>query len=307
VALIDPDGLFNGQRLRQCSNMARLFWPYMFLASNTYGRFEVDPHRIITRAFTSFRPVPSQDEIMGYVQEYRAASLLFIYEANGQIWGQWDAKKGSLPTHNLKADRESPPPPPKDFEEWRSSYRLGRMRVVDNFGKISDGLKCFSKSPYGIGVGIGVGVGLKPSCPSGDGRAVVTPQTNISSQAGVDQELFDLLPVASDTTAGASTSRGLSDWQLARFSEWWATYWLKVAKKTALDAFKKKVKTQAMFGRVMAATGEQSPEMLTREPGKRPHGATWLNAERWEDELTETVVLSKPAPKSKRAEIWESA
>jgi hypothetical protein len=39
----------------------------------------------------------------------------------------------------------------------------------------------------------------------------------------------------------------------------------------------------------MAATREQSPEMLNREPSKRPYGATWLNGERWEDEPSAPV------------------
>ena len=72
------------------------------------------------------------------------------------------------------------------------------------------------------------------------------------------------------------------DW----FSQWWKIYWPpKHARAAAEKAFRAKVKTEARFQRVMAATREQSPEMLSREPSKRPYGATWLNGERWEDEL----------------------
>jgi hypothetical protein len=35
----------------------------------------------------------------------------------------------------------------------------------------------------------------------------------------------------------------------------------------------------------MAAVRAQKPEMLQREPAKRPYASTWLNGERWEDEL----------------------
>ena len=70
------------------------------------------------------------------------------------------------------------------------------------------------------------------------------------------------------------------------FNEWWAGYWLRKAKKAARRAFGKQVKTAARFEQVMAAMQVQTPEMLSREPQHRPHGATWLNGERWADETT---------------------
>ena len=80
------------------------------------------------------------------------------------------------------------------------------------------------------------------------------------------------------------------DW----FSQWWAIYWQKRAKKEARKAFAHHVRTEARFQRVMAATREQSPEMLSREPSKRPYGATWLNGERWEDEPAAEPVNGTP-------------
>ena len=77
----------------------------------------------------------------------------------------------------------------------------------------------------------------------------------------------------------AATSEA-ADW----FAQWWAIYWLHKARAGAETAFRKRVRTEPRFQRVMAATREQTPEMLSREPSKRPYGATWLNGERWEDE-----------------------
>jgi hypothetical protein len=68
------------------------------------------------------------------------------------------------------------------------------------------------------------------------------------------------------------------------FNEWWSAYWLRKAKKAARLVFGKQIRTAAMFERVMAATSAQASEMLGRAPQHRPHGATWLNQERWEDE-----------------------
>jgi hypothetical protein len=77
--------------------------------------------------------------------------------------------------------------------------------------------------------------------------------------------------------------------QDAWFTEWWVSYWLRKSRKTARAAFGKHVKSQERFNEVMSATKEQSMEMLGREPSKRPHGATWLNGERWTDELLEAA------------------
>lgn len=82
----------------------------------------------------------------------------------------------------------------------------------------------------------------------------------------------------------AKSKTGLSAQQAIWFNEWWPGYWRKKAKKAAERAFQKHVRTAERFARVMAATRAQSPEMLKREPSKQPHGATWLNDERWEDE-----------------------
>jgi hypothetical protein len=79
------------------------------------------------------------------------------------------------------------------------------------------------------------------------------------------------------------------------FEEWWAGYWLKRSRKRARDAFGKQVKTEARFREIMTATAEQSAEMLGREPAHSPHGATWLNGERWEDEAAPETVPKRDA------------
>lgn len=72
--------------------------------------------------------------------------------------------------------------------------------------------------------------------------------------------------------------------QRAWFEQWWAVYWLKKGKKRADKAFQKQVRTEARFLKVMDATRAQAPEMLSKAPNYQPHGGTWLNDERWEDE-----------------------
>jgi hypothetical protein len=70
----------------------------------------------------------------------------------------------------------------------------------------------------------------------------------------------------------------------AWFDEWWKIYWRRVSKKPAEKAFKAAVRTEERFRQVMAATRNQTPEMIGRDEKMRPHGATWLREERWNDE-----------------------
>jgi hypothetical protein len=77
----------------------------------------------------------------------------------------------------------------------------------------------------------------------------------------------------------------LASQQKIWFAMWWAEYWHKRSKKAAWGAFRKHVKTEERFQVVLGAIRAQKPEMLEREPAKRPYASTWLNGERWEDEL----------------------
>ncbi len=144
---------------------------------------------------------------------------------------------------------------------------------------------------------------IKP-CASPDGNARVGQPPSIDDPPFVTTEpnaLFPLeLPPAAATSKGkAATPRGeLSAEQKTWFNAWWAEYWLRKAKKPARKAFGRHVQTAERFAKVMAATRAQKPEMRNREASKRPHGATWLNDERWDDEI-EAAKAAAPTEK-----IW---
>jgi len=69
-----------------------------------------------------------------------------------------------------------------------------------------------------------------------------------------------------------------------RFAEFWAVYPRRVARKLALKIWINEELDQHADV-IIAAIQLQSPEFLTREPDKIPHAATWLNQERWKDEV----------------------
>ena len=72
------------------------------------------------------------------------------------------------------------------------------------------------------------------------------------------------------------------------FNHWWDGYWRKEAKLPALKAFRKHCKSERTFNEIMAATNGQRSAMLARAVEHRPLGASWLNAERWTDAVSES-------------------
>jgi uncharacterized protein YdaU (DUF1376 family) len=94
----------------------------------------------------------------------------------------------------------------------------------------------------------------------------------------------------------AKARKSLSPEQQAWFAEWWPTYWRRVARKDAEEAFRVNVLTQARFDQVMAATKRQTASMLQRDPDKRPYPATWLDGARWDDEPSRPAIEPRRMP-----------
>lgn len=85
-----------------------------------------------------------------------------------------------------------------------------------------------------------------------------------------------------------------SELQQRNFEEFWKFYWRRVAKAKAAVSYAKAVPSLPMHRIVMDALSAQSVEMLRRDPDKRPHAASWLNQQRWNDE-TDTPAQGKLA------------
>lgn len=175
MAIIIAEGLFNGRRLRACSDKARLLWPYLFLASNGFGRLEIDYEFILRNFFVDFRNFPKPNEFFGIIREYHDNGLMFLYE-NGAVWGQWDCKSGSLPRYQTAKDRKSPAPDKIAFEEWKKAYAL-KTNILPKISEI------FGKFPLGIGDGIGIGEGVgeenkKPEVAAAAGKEHPTLRSN---------------------------------------------------------------------------------------------------------------------------------
>jgi hypothetical protein len=149
MSIIYPAGLFNGDRLRRCSNTAQLHWPRIFLASDGFARLEINFAKIVGRAYATFNPLPSEAELESYLNEYAKNFLLFLYEVNGQVWGQWDTRSDLLPRYKTSQDRRSPIPPEPAFSEWKKRYRTESKPTSKILQKFSETLQ------HGVGEGVG--------------------------------------------------------------------------------------------------------------------------------------------------------
>ena len=284
MILVDPDGLFNGDRLRRCSNTAQLHWPRLFLASDGFGRLEINYARIVGRAYPTFDPIPSEVELRSFVREYSENYLLFLYQVEGRLWGQWDTRTEFLPRYKTAIDRRSPIPPEPAFTEWKRQYRDEHKGFPKSFGEFSE---TFHAGAHDVAVAV-----EKNICASPDGNARVgeLPSSDLEPSApplGASSPRGDTSPL--------KPGRELTLVQEQWFAAWWAVYWRRVARKASREAFRKHVSTEARFQGIMAATRAQSPEMLGRPKDKRPYPATWLNGERWEDETDEATLCPVPA------------
>jgi hypothetical protein len=213
---------------------------------------------------------------MGWVAEYAAAFLLFVFEFDGKTWGQWDCPDRLLPRYKSSADKRSPEPPEPAFYEWRSRYRSeGKAfpRSCESFLKSSETFLL-----VGVDAGAVEDVDGKPLCAPTSGARV--------SEA--DSLLLDP-----------------EEKQPSQRAVWFNAFWLKYSlwrnrdKKRAKAIFARVVKSEATFQAVMAGIDSQDAEMMSREPAHRMHATTFLNGRRWEDSPEEgRGVAGKREPAS---------
>jgi len=125
VPIIKPKGLLGGDRMAELSDEARLYWPFLYAASNGHGRFVIDYVKILQAAFRHFLNKPSEEFLGQLLAQYRDCHLLFVYEApDGTVWGAWDSASGQQ--YFTEEDKRSPAPPEREFQAWLARYRVSK-------------------------------------------------------------------------------------------------------------------------------------------------------------------------------------
>lgn len=132
MSYIDPDGLFQGDRMALLSDEARLYWPYFWCASNTVGRVELNYWKVVSRAFQRFKVPITEAKFWTLVREYRTAFLLFVYKSEGSVWGQWDVSERYLPRYKSAQDKRTPAPDHAAMSKWKNEYIEYKLHLSDN-------------------------------------------------------------------------------------------------------------------------------------------------------------------------------
>jgi hypothetical protein len=140
-----------------------------------------------------------------------------------------------------------------------------------------------------------------PSDVSGSDSDFRPPESETESESESETETEDETETCASSDARVCDSSpsskrkppvsGASVEQQGWFVRWWDAFWSKKDRLRALDAFVRLVRTQVQFDRVMAATLEQSAELLAKEPRHRPYPANWLERERFLDEAEPSHAL----------------
>lgn len=264
MAYIDPDGMFGGDRMAQLSDSAKFAWPWFWCASNTMGRVELNYQAFVRGPFRQFRCPPTEAQFWEWVAEFHEAHLLFAYQAAGSAWGQWDVSERYLPDYKTKADRRTIPPNAQAFLAWREEYREAKVSNLSSKCRVfnlSEKIPAFSKKGEIF--------------PSGEERR--------------GEERREPTPPAATASEGekppskASAPKAAPD----AWDAWWEAWWNKTAKAAGRKAWQKaaaKHGAEFLLAQVVADRA-RFESTSTWDWRRNLHPATWLNGERWEDQL----------------------
>ena len=139
--------------------------------------------------------------------------------------------------------------------------------------------------------------------------SVVTSETRLAhteaeAEAEAEEESIPpIVPPSGSETRRETTKATSAD---ASFAVFWEHAWRKDAKQAAFRAWVKQCTTSAILQSVLDAVIAQSAYYLAREPDKRPYMSTWLNQQRWKDELGADPAQTIPLQKTRLQRIMES-
>ena len=83
---------------------------------------------------------------------------------------------------------------------------------------------------------------------------------------------------------------------LCAFASFWQAYPRKVCKKAALQKFRAATEKGATLEQMLKALEEHKGSEQWQDPQYIPHPSTWLNQERWNDELTPLPNQNQEVP-----------
>jgi hypothetical protein len=190
--LVDPKGLFEGERLAACSDLAQLHWQRLFSAANGYGRIELSYQPIIANVYRSFKKPPTEDDLWALFEEYATNFLAILYESDAAWWAQFATSEKYLPRYKTARDERSPAPPLELIERHRAGYiewKKSKSFKNQRFQKFAEDLGNVKKISAAV-VGVDEEVVAKQEKGEARGRATAPPlrPVLVSQSAGANGE-----------------------------------------------------------------------------------------------------------------------
>lgn len=132
-------------------------------------------------------------------------------------------------------------------------------------------------------------VGNAGPMPKPHGEFLIRPEGESGTAVRSHQEVAGESNIYTETTSKTTAEKDVC------FEQFWTAYPRHIAKKNAQKSWDKLSMTPELLKQILdAVAANRNSEQWQKDGGKYiPHPATWLNAERWNDEIK--VVNQKPS------------
>lgn len=297
MAYIDPEGMFGGDRMAMLSDSAKMAWSWFWCAGNTVGRVELNYREFTKTVFRQFKKPPTEQQFWDWVAEFHEAYLMFAYEVNGQVWGQWYVTEKYLPTYKAVNDKKTPAPNAADILKWQEKYTELKRSLISGKCRVftvSKNFQIISEVPK-TSEEFHMGVERKGVERNGEEENLCA-----ADAAPEPADSMSLLPEIPEK------KRPLKAWFDQQHDRWYDTaYWRHIGKAESRKAFEKRVciivdrdgigyNAAVEFLIAMALDDRKRFEPTEDwEWRQNLHPATWLNQERWRDEATIRAIRSR--------------
>lgn len=172
--------------------------------------------------------------------------------------------------------------PPKKNEGYPCLETHSRARMRADSGSGSSGGKVVETTTPEVSTADSRGIWSDEECSAWLSALAWNPKKITDEMVEKVIELDPALLPA--TEEDAKTLAGVHC-RMFQFELFWQDYWRKVSKKDARHTWFVATDNSDRIVDIQRAQVAQTPEMLARPVEKRPHASTWLNQERWKDEV----------------------
>lgn len=311
MAYIDPEGMCGGDRMAMLSDSAKMAWPWFWCASNTVGRVELNYRDFVKTAFRQFKKPPTEQQFWEWVAEFHESYLMFVYEINGQAWGQWWVSEKYLPTYKAVSDKRTPAPTVRDMMDWQEQYAALKISLISGKCRILNVSKILTKV-------------LPPTddpkeFPLGEERSGKIEERSdeenlspASAGAGDTPSQESLLP-------NEGKKRPQKHWYEEQHDRWYPGFWHRTGKLDSRKAHEKAINrivdregcaynaAAAFLVAQVALDRERFEHTEAWNWRVKMNPATWLNGERWNDETPLAVAVGGKTKQQQQADEWSNA